>query len=106
MSLLSSLDEMDVCVKLLADDVWEAEDYKTGFLIGLVDIFNRLYLKELPISFPVVQMSTMKRKKRNEDNWENSTNQNIIFFDESSKYYVWLYPPLYKKLKNRKFSIN
>ena len=43
MSLLSSWDEMDVPVKLLADDVWAAEDDKTvllsvggGILIGYI----------------------------------------------------------------------
>ena len=30
---------MNVCVELLADDVWAAEDYKTGFLSVGVDIF-------------------------------------------------------------------
>ena len=49
---------MDVCVKLLAYDVWVAEDDKTGFLSVGVDIFDRLYLKELNIYFPVVPMST------------------------------------------------
>ena len=32
---------MDVCVKLLADDVWAAEDDKTGFLSVGVDSFDR-----------------------------------------------------------------
>ena len=31
-SLLSSWDDMDVCVELLAYDVWKYEDEKTGFL--------------------------------------------------------------------------
>ena len=62
MSLLSSWDEMDVRVKLLADYVWVAEDYKTCFLSVGVDIFDQLYLKELPISLPMVTMSTIKRK--------------------------------------------
>ena len=31
-SLLSSWDEMDVRVESLADDIWAAEDDKTGFL--------------------------------------------------------------------------
>ena len=62
MSLLSSWDEMDVHVELLADDVWAAEDDKTGFLSVGVDIFDQLYLKERPISLPMVQISTIKRK--------------------------------------------
>ena len=36
--LLSSWDKIDVCVELFADDVWEAEDDKTGFLSIGVDI--------------------------------------------------------------------
>ena len=62
MSLLSSWDEMDVPVELLEYDVWAAENDKTGFLIVGVDIFDRLYLKERPISLPMVPMSTIKRK--------------------------------------------
>ena len=43
MSLLSNWDDMDVCVELLANDVWAAEDDKTGFLSVGVDIFDQLY---------------------------------------------------------------
>ena len=50
---------MDVRIELLADDVWEVEDDKIGFLIFGVDIFNQLYLKERPIYFPMVPMSTI-----------------------------------------------
>ena len=96
---------MDVCVKLLADDVWEAEDYITGFLSVGVDSFDRLYLKKRPISLPMVQISTIKRNIWNEDKWESSTNWNIRFFDEWSKYYVWLYP-LIENLENQKMPIN
>ena len=53
---------MDVHVVLLADDVWAAEDKKTGFLSVGVDCFGRLYLKERPIYLPVVTMSTIKQK--------------------------------------------
>ena len=45
MSLLSSWDDIDVGVELLADDVWEAEDDKTGFLSVVVDVSDRFYLK-------------------------------------------------------------
>ena len=62
MSLLSSWDDMDVRVELLAEDVWAAEDDKTGFLSVGVDIFYRLYLKERSISLPMVPMSTIKPK--------------------------------------------
>ena len=48
MFLLSSLDEIDVCVKLLADDIWEAEDDKTGFLSVGVDIFDHFFNGQFP----------------------------------------------------------
>ena len=44
MYLLSIWDEMDVPVKLLADDAWASEDDKTGFLNYGVDCFGWLYL--------------------------------------------------------------
>ena len=44
MYLLSSWDDMDIPVELLADDAWAAEDDKTGFLNVVVDCFGRLYL--------------------------------------------------------------
>ena len=45
MCLLSSLDNIYICVKLLADDVWEAEDYKTVSLNVGVKSFDWLFLK-------------------------------------------------------------
>ena len=60
LSSLSIWDEMKVCVKLLADDVWAAEEYKIGFLSVGLDIFDRLYFKERTISLPMVTMSTIK----------------------------------------------
>ena len=62
MSLLSSWDEIDVPVEFLADYVWAAKDDRTGFLSAGVDIFDRLYLKERPISLPMVPISTIKQK--------------------------------------------
>ena len=62
MSSLSSWDEMDACVKLLADDVWSANDYNAGFFSVGVDISYGLYLKEWPISLTTIQISTIKRK--------------------------------------------
>ena len=44
MSLLSSWDEMDVPVKLHADDIWAAEYDKTGFFTVGVDCFGLLYV--------------------------------------------------------------
>ena len=51
---------MDVSAELLADDVWEAEDDKACFLTVVVDNFDRLYLKERPISLPMMQINTKK----------------------------------------------
>ena len=62
MFLLSSWDEMNVGVKLHADDIWAAEDDKKGFLSVGVDIFDQLYLQEQPIYLPMVPRSTIKRK--------------------------------------------
>ena len=53
---------MDVHIKFFADDVWADEDDIIGSLSVGVDIFDRLYLKELPISLPMVKISTIKRK--------------------------------------------
>ena len=43
MCLLSLWDYMDCGIELLADDVWSAEDDKTGLFSVGVDIFDRLY---------------------------------------------------------------
>ena len=43
--LLSSLDYIDVRLKLPANDAWEAEDDKTGFFSIGVDNFDQLFLK-------------------------------------------------------------
>ena len=40
MCLLSSLDEIGVCVELFADNIWEVEDDKTGLLSVGVDGFD------------------------------------------------------------------
>ena len=44
MYLLSRWDDMDGGIELFADDVWAAEDDKTGFLSFGLDIFDQLYL--------------------------------------------------------------
>ena len=56
------LDEIGVCVELLADDVWEAEDDKTGFLSVGVDSFDQLFLYKRPIFLPVVENITKNSK--------------------------------------------
>ena len=53
---------MDVRVKLIADDVCAAEYDKTGFLSVEVNGFDRLFLKERPISLPMGKISTKKQK--------------------------------------------
>ena len=45
MSLLSSWDNIYVRVKLLADDVWSAEDDKKGFLSVEVNNVDQSFLK-------------------------------------------------------------
>ena len=59
---------MDVPVELLADDVRVAAYDKTSFFSAGLDIFDRIHLKELPISLPMVQISTKNETTRNEDN--------------------------------------
>ena len=61
LSPFSSWDDIIVRVKLLVYDVWFAEDDNTGFLSVVVDIFDRLYLKEWPIYLPMVPMSSIKQ---------------------------------------------
>ena len=53
-------------VKLLADDVWAAEDDRPDFLSVGVDSFDRLFLKKRPISLPMFQSIT---KYWNDDKW-------------------------------------
>ena len=53
---------MDVRVKLLADDIWAAEEDKTCFFSVGVDIFDQLYLKQQPISLPMLTISNIKWK--------------------------------------------
>ena len=67
MSLLSSWDEMDVPVKLLAGDVWAAEDDKTGFLVVGVGISKSIiFVRTSNCLFLIVPMSTIKQ---NYDKW-------------------------------------
>ena len=61
LSSFSIWDDIIVRVKLVVYDVWFAEGDNTGFLSIGVDIFDQLYLKERPISFPMVTMSTIKQ---------------------------------------------
>ena len=56
MCSLSSIDDIDVSVELLSDDVWEADDYKPGFLIVEVDSFDRLFLYKQPMTLLMVEI--------------------------------------------------
>ena len=61
--LLSSWDEMDVGGKLLADDIWGAEDNKKGFLsVGVDILIEYIFVRLRKISLPMVSMSTIKQK--------------------------------------------
>ena len=62
LSLCWSWWDIIVGVKLVVYDVWFAEDDNTGFLSVGLDDLGRLYLKERPISFPMVPMSTTNTK--------------------------------------------
>ena len=89
LSLCSILYDIIVRVEVIVYDVWCAEDDNTGFLSVGVNIFDRLYLKERPISLPMVPMSTIKKYMINEIMWEKLTkievcenlmnNRNIVF---------------------------
>ena len=88
MSLLSSWDDMDVRVELLADDAWEADHDKTGFLSVEVNSFYGLFWKNNQFPCPWCKLVLKNENMRNEDKWESSTNRNMRFFDEWSIYYV------------------
>ena len=63
---------MDVCVEVLADDVWAAEDDKTGFLSVELDCYESVIFEKLPTSLHMVQISTKIAKYIiNEDKWES-----------------------------------
>ena len=67
MYLWSSLDEIDVRVKLLADDVWEADNDRPGFLSVGVDSFDQLFFYKRPMSLPMLENSNKYQKY---DKWE------------------------------------
>ena len=107
LSLCSSWYDIIVHVKVVVYDVWCPEDDNTGFLSVGVDIFDRLYLKERPISLPMVPMITIKQIY---DKWDY-----VRKFDNNwSMWKCWWiikilcfgYPPLWKKSKNRKMTNN
>ena len=62
MCVLSILDNIDVCVELLADYVWESGDDKPGLLSVGVDSSNLIFLYKQPVSFPMAENSNKNRK--------------------------------------------
>ena len=99
MYLLSSWDEMDVCVKLLADDEWSAEDDKAGFLSVGVNIFDQLYLENDQFPWPWCKLVLYNKNMKNEDNWENSKNRNMRFLMNDQNIMFIPLPPLWEKSK-------
>ena len=89
MSVLSSWEEMDIPVELLAYNVWASKDDKTGILNVGMDICDRLFLKE----------QLLKNENMiNEDKWEKSTDQNMRFFKWMIKILFLVIHP-YKKFE-------
>ena len=96
-----------VGVKLVVYDVWFDEDDNTGFLSVGLNIFDWLYLKERPISLPVVPMSTINAKNgKSYFVRRTDKNQNIWNFWWIIEILCLGDPPLSKKLKNQKMTTN
>ena len=64
-------------MELLVDDVWEADDDKTGFLRDGVNNFDWLFLYKHHMSLPMVETSNKNKKIKNKDKWKSSTNRII-----------------------------
>ena len=62
LSLCWSWWDITVGVEWVVYDVWFSEDDNTGLLSVGLDIFDQLYLKERPISLPMVPMSAINKK--------------------------------------------
>ena len=61
-----------------------------------VDIFDQLYLENGQFTCPWCKLVLQNENMRNEDKWEISTNRNMRFFYEWSKYIFW-FNPTYEK---------
>ena len=88
---------MDVPVELLAYNVWAAEDDITGFLIVWGDIFDQLYLKDRPISLPMVPTEYFKMKIWEMRIIEKTYQIEIWFFKWMIKIFFWVIPPIKTK---------
>ena len=62
LSLCWTWSGIKVGVKIVVYDIWIAENDNAGFLSVGLDNINKLYLKEQPISLPMVPMSTIDTK--------------------------------------------
>ena len=103
----SSWYDMIVRVKWLVYAVWSDEEDSIGFLSVGVDIFDQLYLKERPISLPMMKMVTIKKYMINEIMWENSTTLKYIkFFMNNQNIMFGLSPPYGKTRKSGKMLDN
>ena len=91
MSLLSSWEDMDITVKLLADYAWAAEYCKTSFLNVGVDC---LIFKYDQYPWPGCRLVLKHINMINEDKWEIWKNGKMTFFD---KWSILLLDPSYEK---------
>ena len=62
---------MDVPVSLLADDTWEAEDDKTGFLNVVVDFLIDCIFKDDQFPWLWCNLVPKHKNMRDEDKWES-----------------------------------
>ena len=69
LSLLLSLDEIDVRFDLLADNIWEAEDYKTGFLNVGVGGLDQIFFLNDQFPCPWCKIVLKIENMINEDTW-------------------------------------
>ena len=98
MSLLSSWDEMDICVKLLADDAWGWRWWSGLSWVLEWIVSNRSYFKGRTISLSMVKISTIKRKydkwgyvrKLNKFQNKLMNDQNIINRKMSINKFWWM----------------
>ena len=102
----SSWDAMIVRFTLPVYDVWSAKEDIIGFLSVEVDISDRLYLKERPIPFPMVKMSTTKQIYDKWDYVKNSTKSKYVKILMNDQNIMFGLFPLWKNSKNRKISNN
>ena len=95
MSLLSSLDEMNVCVELLADDAWGSEgDKQVSWILEWIVSVNAI-CKDNQYPCPRCKLVTKHKNMINEDKWEIWTNEKWDCFDKW--WFFFLLDPPYEK---------